>query len=110
MWFSDRNVLLRDPKGGFAAPVSPPLLLEDGSPTAATALATGDMNGDGKADVVFVSGRSGAGGSAGVLLGNGDGSFRTAASTDMGEAPTAVLLADLNGDGKLDVAASYAGT
>jgi hypothetical protein len=82
----------------------------------ATAGTVADVNGDGKPDVVVTNcGPSGAqscsagGASVGVLLGNGDGSFRpvqTYARTAWGAngANAAhVLVADLNHDGKLDV-------
>ena len=44
-------------------------------------------------------------GSVGVLLGNGDGTFQTAVTYDSGGYHTAsVAVADVNGDGKPDVA------
>lgn len=52
-----------------------------------------DFNGDGKADLLF---------SAGVSLGNGDGTFQPVISFAFGS-PYAVAPADLNGDGKPDV-------
>jgi hypothetical protein len=39
-----------------------------------------------------------------VLLGNGDGSFEPAEHYVVNTTPFAVALADLNGDGRLDVA------
>jgi hypothetical protein len=44
-------------------------------------------------------------GSLGVLLGNGDGSFRSAVTYDpgAGAAPLSMAVADLNGDGNVDV-------
>jgi hypothetical protein len=39
-----------------------------------------------------------------VLLGNGDGSFRPAEHYEVNTTPFVVALADLNGDGRLDVA------
>jgi hypothetical protein len=78
-------------------------------------VAAADVNGDGKADLLVAnsctsgdgSGScvSGAGGVA-VLLGNGDGTFRPAVSYDLSPGyPSSVAVADLSGDGKLDVAA-----
>lgn len=73
-------------------------------------VAVGDVNGDGKPDIVV--GLNSACGSKvgfGVLLGNGDGTFQPvvvyANSTSGGCAPT-LALADVNGDGKLDVIAN----
>lgn len=59
-------------------------------------VAIGDLNGDGKPDVVTA---------AGVMLGNGDGTFNPPNSA---VAPGAIFiaLADVNGDGKLDVVAA----
>lgn len=43
-----------------------------------------------------------------VLLGNGDGTFRTRIDTGVGKRPTSVALADLDGDGRQDLAVGYA--
>ena len=41
-----------------------------------------------------------------ILLGNGDGSFRTPDDYAVGSAPASVVVGDFNGDGKLDIAAT----
>jgi hypothetical protein len=66
----------------------------------------GDLNGDGKIDIVasILETQSGPDGFA-VLLGHGDGTFG-AASTYVGGAPEQLVLADFNKDGHLDVAGS----
>ena len=70
-------------------------------------VAVGDLDGDGKLDVMVTTGEQIFGsvhGSIGVLLGNGDGSFQTATSFDAGGSQTnAVVAADLNHDGKPDI-------
>ncbi|HZW78868.1 MAG TPA: FG-GAP-like repeat-containing protein, partial [Candidatus Deferrimicrobiaceae bacterium] len=73
----------------------------------ADAVAVGDINGDGKPDLVVTNecnGNSCTNGSFGVLLGNGDGTFQAAVSYNSGGVTaTSVALADVNGDGKLDL-------
>jgi uncharacterized protein (TIGR03437 family) len=39
-----------------------------------------------------------------VLLGNGDGTFRTAVNYNVGNSPASIAVGDFNGDGKADVA------
>ncbi|HKS75232.1 MAG TPA: VCBS repeat-containing protein [Terriglobales bacterium] len=69
------------------------------------AVAVGDFNSDGNADVVVANQEMyGAESSVGILLGNGDGTFQTATSFDAaGELAYSVAVADVNGDGHLDV-------
>jgi hypothetical protein len=86
----------------FAAPVSYPLGAQP------YALATGDLNGDGRSDVVTVKAGSS---SLSVLLSNADGTLQAAQNVNAGGAPAAVAVGDLNGDGKRDiVTANPAGT
>ncbi|MGB8579318.1 MAG: Ig-like domain repeat protein [Candidatus Sulfotelmatobacter sp.] len=75
-----------------------------------SSIAIADVNGDGKADLIvttwfgcFPSGCTGNG-SVDVLLGNGDGTFQPAVDYDSGGFDAdSVAVADLNGDGKLDL-------
>ena len=69
-------------------------------------LATADFNGDGKVDIVYSAGTYEGLSAAGVLLGNGDGTFRPAASFPADVSQSAFFVADFNGDGKADVAFS----
>lgn len=64
-------------------------------------VAVGDVNQDGKADIVASNWASR---SVEVLLGNGDGTFQPPASVPLPGLTNGVVVADLNGDGWPDVA------
>ena len=67
--------------------------------TETNGVAAGDFNGDGKIDLAVTYWFPNK---VGILLGNGDGTFRTSTLYDAGYADS-ILAADLNGDGKLDL-------
>jgi hypothetical protein len=72
-----------------------------------TSIAVGDINGDGRPDLVVAGhGSSYRPGGASILLGKGDGSFETIASYP-GHSLGEVFLSDLNNDGKLDFLTTY---
>jgi probable HAF family extracellular repeat protein len=63
-------------------------------------VAVGDLNGDGKPDIVAAYKDTNA---LSVLLGNGDGTFQTQTTYATGLSPLSVAIGDLNGDGKPDL-------
>ena len=65
-----------------------------------SSVATGDLNGDGKLDLVVANFDASK---ISVLLGKGNGQFATPVDYPVGKHPAFVLLGDVNGDGKLDV-------
>jgi hypothetical protein len=73
----------------------------------ASSIAVGDVNGDGKPDLIVADGRTNSydvTGLVGVLLGNGDGTFQTAQTYYSGGLQAiSVAVGDVNGDGKLDL-------
>jgi len=74
----------------------------DSGPFRPVSIAIADVNGDHKPDLVVANGHSN---SVGVLLGNGDGTFKPAATYGSGAFfPMSVAVADVNGDGKPDIA------
>src|SRR5437879_9667242 len=79
-----------------------------GAGTGPGSVAVGDFNGDGKPDLAVANIGSmrdnHTDGNVSVLLGNGDGTFRSAVNYGAGSVPRSVTVSDFNGDGKLDLA------
>jgi hypothetical protein len=68
-----------------------------GSPSSPDQVFAGDVDGDGKQDIVILGGPF-----AGALLGNGDGTFRSQRDTHV-DGRESAAAGDLDGDGKLDL-------
>ena len=93
------NVLLGRGDGSFEAPAG------YGVGTAPSWIATGDFNGDGRADLATANAGPGSSGtSASVLINRGDGTFQAASSVSVGAYPGFILVADFNHDAKADLA------
>lgn len=71
---------------------------------------TGDFNGDGKLDLAVANATGSSTGTVSVLLGLGNGAFEVPLSFAVGANPTALVAADFNEDGKLDLAVADTGS
>ena len=101
------SVLLGNGDGTFARPQSFVASGQDFTFTPSS-IAVGDVNGDGRSDLVInlIGGEDSVVSQLGVLLGNGDGTFRAPIlqSPDTSGGDGDVALGDFNNDGRLDAA------
>jgi hypothetical protein len=99
-------VHLGDGAGGFASPVYYLAAWYGSLSYSITSVAIGDLNGDGKPDIVAVNWANKV---TGVLLGDGTGSFGPATFVQAGFLPWAVAIGDVSGDGKPDLVVANEG-
>jgi hypothetical protein len=109
---SDR-ALLNDGSGHFSFVPTPLPGNTYGTNSVGLGIATGDINGDGRPDLVMASTQQTpfyAGANLQVLINNGDGTFRDETAARLPSEPGGNVrwiafpqLVDLNGDGKLDL-------
>ena len=94
-------ILLGNGNGTFQSPVYVSLS------STANAIASADFRGNGDADLAVVSSCVSKGnctyGTVSILLGNGNGTFQTPATINVGYQASAVSVADFNHDGKPDI-------
>jgi VCBS repeat-containing protein len=72
---------------------------------AISSVALGDVDGDGRLDVVLAHQ---AAGKLGILLGDASGGLLSETTLDLAGGPRRVALGDMNGDGRLDIVATTA--
>ena len=91
---------MRNSDGSYATPVT------YGLNGRVSQIATGDLNGDGRPDIVALLPDQNA---VAVLINNGDGTFTRGANLIVGHGIGSLLLGDFSGDGKLDLAVTVNG-
>ena len=101
------SVLMGNGDGTFKAPTASETSAGTGTPAPTYATGKGplsltiaDVNGDGIPDVIVANFTDNT---VSILLGNGDGTFKTAIPVPVGEGPVYVTTADMNNDGKPDL-------
>ena len=102
---SSVGILLGQTGGGLAAAGTYSVGLGSGP----KGVVTGDVNGDGRLDIITANADAD---NIGVLLGQVGGGFATVNeyTTGTGSSPRGVVLGDVNGDGRLDVITANYGT
>ena len=101
---NDVSILLGRGDGTFQAAVSYQVGVSY-LPYGPLAVAVGDFNGDGIPDLAVADSDIYWGNAVSLLTGNGDGTFQLARRYSAGIVPSAIVAADFNGDGNVDLAA-----
>ena len=102
-------LLTGDGKGGLAPAPSSPIAMRDGQQPHTHDLGIGDLNGDGKLDIMTVNN---AHNDISIVSGDGRGGFTRAPGSPfpVGPSPYPGALGDVNGDGRLDIVATASAT
>ncbi len=98
------GIVLQNTDGSFAPAVCRAAVPADN----VRAVAVGDVDADGRDDIVVTYGGNGAG-KLGVIRQQADGSLGALAALDSYEIPSQVEIADLNADGRRDVVVAHNG-
>jgi Bacterial Ig-like domain (group 3)/FG-GAP-like repeat len=93
------DIFLGKGDGNFASARRVPV-----STSTPVALVEGDFNHDGHLDLAVLNSPPGAQGSVSILLGQGSGLFSLFKTYSVGNGPTALAVADFDGDSNLDLA------
>jgi hypothetical protein len=101
---ADLGILLQNPGGGFA-----PAIYHDLPGEGTNGLGIGDVNDDGRDDVVVSYGGNSPGARIGVFLQDGSGNLAAPLSLPSLDIPQPVEVADLNLDGRDDVLTLHGG-
>ena len=101
----DLNIFLSNARGGGFAP--PVRILLDDTVANSPSVAIGDVNGDGRLDIVTADSYYGT---LRVFSGDGNGGLSDPTVIHTGASMLSLTLGDVNGDGKVDIVAAVAGS
>ena len=103
------TLLLGNANGSFSTAPNSPIVMKQGQHPHTHGLGLGDFNGDGKLDLATVNNEDN---DISVAFGDGRGGFTNAPGSPfaVGPSPYPLTLADVNGDGRLDIVSNASAT